>query len=324
MIPAICTIGVVGTSLSLTELASRITRKRVRGSGSKIELAKKLESLLKERANRKWAKAIKGQRTLTVKQAAQMAKEIIAALDKVQHQFRARLLTTQEIVLVARHAADHGSASDDGGKVKASSSYGYTWTTSTANAIRQQDGSVAVKISRSSSETVSFPAKWWNDFSFNKEVLKGGGEFAIRAGKVWNCYTGNQLTAVAVDMPADLQSRFGTYEHGVSVEKCHEEITRKRAIIDAAEAKIAASEKSIKRTNRMASLLAKIGTNVMIGFDDARAVGFCEAGIRAFAAKVGVTDLDSKIPLATIFTVEPERAVVLARKVIASRTVNIV
>lgn len=145
------------------------------------------------------------------------------------------------------------------------------------------------------------------------EVLKGGGDCAIRRKHGWDCYdAAGELVGVAVPMPDELKERFGRYDHGRTVAEAEAEIKRKRAVL-AAERE---AKRLSERAERAARLLARIGANVMIGYDDARAIGACDAGIRAFGARIGVTDMSKKIPLAEISKLEPVYAARLARHVI--------
>ena len=145
-------------------------------------------------------------------------------------------------------------------------------------------------------------------------------EIAVRLdGKVTRyALRGSRLvrTGVAVRMPADLLS-FGRYEHAKSLRGCAAEIKRKRDTSAAAE-KLA---RLTARNERRARLLAKVSAKLTASFDDARACGFCTAGITAWAADRGVA-LDSSVSLTTLAH-DPDRraravALLVARKFIAA------
>lgn len=317
---------VVVRGLTQRELAARITRKRPRGQSNKVELAKRLGELMERRADRNWKIACKGQRGPSVRQARELVAAIRAAVEDSQIRVRERTVGGQDVILSARAAATNGIDHRDGGRVTASN-YGYRWSTSTIRSTRVADGTVEVEISRSTTESVDAPARHWQDVTLDSTVLRGGGEFAIRRLHGWDCYNAaGELVGVAVPMPRELKNRFGGLDHGRTVVEAQAEIERKRSILAAeleAKAKVEAAQAEAKRleqrAERAARLLVRIGANVMVGYDDARAIGACDVGIRAFGAKVGVTDTAAKIPLAEIAKIEPGYAVRLARRVIQQR-----
>ena len=304
--------GVVGCRDTKTDLARRITRLRSCGSGSKSQLADRLAEKLDELAARRWSRACKGQRRPTPKQAAGLVTQIADALAAVQGRCRERTLTVQGVINAARAADSNGTAHGDGGKVT-TSSYGYRWTTTTVYATRQPDGTVRVTVSRDGKRDITAPARWWRDVTTGNDVLTGGGDFGIRSGDGFAVYdaAGDQV-GVVVPMPADLQARYGRWEHGLTVEACGREIGHKRAIV-------AADAKTARRTARMAALLCRIGNNTPVTYADARACGMCDAGIRAFAAKLGITDMTGAVPLTDVARLEPAYAVKLARLVLTRR-----
>ncbi len=312
--------GVVGCRDTKTELARRITRLRPRGSGSKSQLADRLAEKLDELAARRWQWACKGQRRPTVKQVAGLAADITAALAAVQGRCRERTLTVQDVIRTARIADSNGAARDDGGKVTASS-YGYRWTTTTVYATRQPDGTVRVAVSRDGKREITAPARWWRDVTTDSTILQGGGAFGVRrADGGWDVYDADsRRVGVAVPMPTDLRSRFGWWEHGTDAAACGREIDHKRAIVAAEAAKTAADAKAARRTARMATLLCRIGNNTPVTYADARACGMCDAGIRVFAAKLGIADMTGAVPLTDVARLEPTYAVKLARLVLGRR-----
>ncbi len=322
--------GVTGPKDSVSGLMAGITRKRPKGSGSRRDLAQRLHDRLTELAERRWVRACKGQRRPTPKQAAELVERIESALT-VQSRCKERTLTVQDVIRTARNADADGTAYDDGGKVTAAS-YKYRWTTTTAGGARQPDGTVRVSVSRSGSATVTAPAKHWRDVTVAADVLRlPGAEFGIRQSDgSFKVYAADcRELGVAVPMPADLQSRFGKWEHGTDAAACLAEIEHKRAVV----AKERADHEEFTRNaeqiarerikaERRAKLLARIGTQTHVSYADARACGMCDAGIRAFAAKVGITDTTATVPLADVFRHEPAYAVKLAKRILEQRQVN--
>lgn len=312
--------GVVGPKESLVSLEKRITRKRSKGSGSKRELAQRLFEKLKELAKRRWAVACKGQRRPTPKQALDLVKRIKEALT-VQGRCKERTLEVQEVILTCRQADYSGTCTQNGGVVTANS-YGYKWSTTTAYASRQTDGTIKVRIDRMGAKSVSAPAKHWKDVSASSDILRfPSAEFGIRqADDSFIVYDADcNKVGIAVPMPKELHSRFGKWEHGLDVATCQAEIEHKREIVNAekAQAEIDAREKA--KAERRAALLARIGTKTLVTYNDARACGMCDAGIMAFAAKIGITDTSASVPLAEVFKHEPAYALKLAKRILDQR-----
>lgn len=318
--------GVVAATPTLTDLAKRITRRRPRGSGSKAELAKRLAERMGERAGRNWSLACKGQRGPSVRQAREMVEAIEAAVEQSQVRVRERIVDAIDVIRSARAADTSGGDFRNGGTVTAQS-YKYQWSTTTIGSSRQSDGTVRVTINRTVRRELRYSARWWRDVTVAADVLRGGGEFAIRRAHGWDCYdAAGELVGVAVPMPADLKSRFGERDHGKTVAEANAEIERKRSILAVeleakriADAATAEAKRLEQRADRAARLLARLGVQTLVGYDDARAAGACDAGIRAFGAKLGVMDTAAKIPLAEIAKIEPGYAVRLARRVIQQR-----
>jgi hypothetical protein len=151
---------VTGNPYTLTELQTRITRRRPRGSGGKADLAKRLADRMDALAAKRWAAAKRGQRKPSESQAAEMLAAVEAALETSQKRARERRIGLSDVILAARKADATGTGYVDGGSVTASS-YGYSWSTSTACAERLADGTIAVTVRRSASVTLTFSARWW-------------------------------------------------------------------------------------------------------------------------------------------------------------------
>lgn len=307
--------GVIGNRWSQSRLAAGIWRQRGKCGAGSPKFAKILGEKLQQLADKRWARAIKGQRVPTPKQSLQLVSAISSALETAQSRCSARTMSAQDVILAARDAAENGIASRDGGTVTCGS-YGYAWSTTTASASRQADGTVKVSISRSASVDVTAPAKHWTSVSAARDVLAGGGTFAIRRPHGWDCYdTSANLVGVAIPVSDQaVVDRWSKWEHGQTVAAAQAEIDRKQAIL-AAEL---VEAKRTARLERAARLLARLGTKIEVGYDDARAVGACEAGIRAFAERNHLA-LDSRLPLAQIAAIEPTWAVKLARRILLAQ-----
>lgn len=316
--------GVVGPKESLVSLEKRITRTRPKSSGSKRELARRLFDKLTELARRRWAVACNGQRRPTPKQALDLVRRIKEALT-VQGRCKERTLEVQEVISTCRQADHFGTCTQNGGIVTARS-YKYRWETTTAYASRQTDGqtdgTIKVRIERMGARSVSAPAKHWKDVSASEDILRfPGAEFGIRqADDSFIVYDADcNKVGIAMPMPKELHSRFGQWEHGLDVATCKAEIEHKREILNAekAQAELDAREKA--KAERRAALLARIGTKTLVTYNDARACGMCDAGIMAFAAKIGISDTNASVPLAEVFKHEPAYALKLAKRILDQR-----
>lgn len=318
--------GVVGgNQFTLTALADGITRRRGKAGPRSRKYAEQLQAALQRRADRRWALATKGQRTPTPRQAVAMARDIETSLDAAEGRCTERRVSAQQVIAWAREAARTGLGGGNGGTVTASS-YGYRWTTTTVSCRRQPSGTVEATVDRSTRQVVEYPAKWWDAVSLDSAVLAGGGVVAIRRKYGWDCYDGNgDLVGVAIPAPAANARRWSKWEHGRTVAEAQAEVARKADIL-ADEERVAAERKEAEavaakraaREDRAARLLARIGTRTTVGYDDARAAGACDMGIRAFAVRIGV-DLGAQLSLTQVAAVEPTWAVKLARRIIAAR-----
>lgn len=320
--------GVIGNRWSVSDLTSGIRRRRGRAGAGSRKYAQLLGERLQQLADRRWARAIKGQRGPTPRQALQLAEAIRTALRDAQGRCSARTMDAQDVISVARCAARDGRGSDNGGTVTCGS-YGYSWTTTECVAVRQPDGTIQVTVRRSFTRTIVAPARHWQDTTVGRDVLKGGGAVGIRRKHGWDVYDASgDLVGVAIPQASDLQNRWGKWEHGATVADAQAEIERKQQILRAeaeeTERRKLAAEQEAKRQARIeraARLLSRIGTNLTVGYDDARAVGACEAGLRAFGERVGLTR-DARLPLAEVAKLEPTWAVKLARRLVSARMGN--
>jgi hypothetical protein len=123
---------------------------------------------------------------------------------------------------------------------------------------------------------------------------------------------------VAVPMPADLQGRFGQWEHGVTVKVCKAEIVRKRAVVigEANEAKLQ------HRNARRLRLMTVLCANLRVTYQHARKAGLCDQGIRLYCARHGFS-VEEGAPAGVLRATRDERASraveAAARELLASR-----
>ena len=241
-----------------------------------------------------------------------LIKQIETALTSAQSHCSARTLNLREAFQCIRDAARDGAA--DTGSVSVAKSYGYrhTWTRATAKC----DGAVV----RWGVERVGGgPAALTHEVS--RHALMGvcfnpclrGDAFAIRHGSndVAVRYASNgERTGVAIAMPPDLRTAFGAWEHGATREACRVEITRKRAVVK----EQARAKRLAARHERRVRLLARLTTTLTAGYDDARAVGYCEPGIAAWAAERGIA-LNATVPISMLMKDTDRRAQAVALRV---------
>lgn len=152
--------GLRGSVYSVARLMKGITRRRPKGSGSKRELAQRLEDKLNELAARRWARECKGQRKPTPTQLADLTATVAEAVEAAQVRAKERRVDVADVLAVAVKADRTGSGHRDGGTVTASS-YGYSWSTSTVTAERMPGGLIRVVINRTTRREVVAPAKHW-------------------------------------------------------------------------------------------------------------------------------------------------------------------
>jgi|SRR6185437_14216761 len=316
-----------GSQFSLAYLGRgprRASRRRT-PLGSARAYAEALREALDRRAAQRRERAVKGQRRPTPRQAVAIAAEIEAVVQSAQVRARERRITAQAVIQCARVAAAEGEHLVDGGRVTARS-YGYRWETTTCRCALDASGVVRAEICRSGTSSISLPAKHWRSITLDTSTLAGGGVVGIRRDHGWDCYdSAAALVGVAIAMPSDLSNRWGRWEHGATVAEAQAEIERKRAILrteaeEAAARKLSelAAAKQQARIDRAARLLARIGIRTEVGYDDARACGACDAGLRTFAAKLGLP-IDTRLPLAEVAKIEPGWALKLARRIVAAK-----
>jgi hypothetical protein len=125
-------------------------------------------------------------------------------------------------------------------------------------------------------------------------------------------------TGVAVVMPIDLVGRFGKWEHGKTYADCQREIRAKRAIVEAEEAKARESKREARRVH----LVTVMCPRLPVTYQHARAAGLCDAGIRAYCIRHGLS-VEVGAPASVLRASGDARAVraieVAAREAIAAR-----
>jgi hypothetical protein len=148
------------------------------------------------------------------------------------------------------------------------------------------------------------------------DCLLDGDLFALsRGGKSRERFNERgACTGWSVPLPESLVSRlYGKWEHAVTRSACGPEIERKIAALQAAkseaefrEAERVRDARIAKRNDRRAALLARLSTQIVARYADAREVGFCDAGIKAWAADRGI-NLTSSVPL-YVLSHDPSRS----------------
>lgn len=152
--------GLRGNGYSVKRLMAGITRRRPKGSGSKRDLAQRLEGRLNELATRRWARECKGQRKPTERQLADLMTAVEEAVEAAQVRAQERRISAVDVCIAAVSADNTGGGHRDGGSVTASS-YGYSWSTSTVTAERVTGGLVRVVLNRTTRREITAPAKHW-------------------------------------------------------------------------------------------------------------------------------------------------------------------
>lgn len=292
---------------TIADLTLRITRKH-KGM-SKREAVTRLQAVAQELADARWSRATKGQRLPTGKQAVELCARFREALGHAQYRCKERLIDVDQALWSAMDADTSGNGSRNGGTC--GHSYGYEWSTTTATARRQSDGSIKVCIHRSLTATVSASAR--HICALRANGLLSGEMIAVQHDGYRQHYLADgSKGCVSIEMPADLIARFSVREHGATVEICHQEIIRKRAIL-AAEAQAKAQTKRAERRER---LFARLSCAQVVTSEIVRSTGACIAGIESWCAAHGKSTSDS-ISLRELSATEPMWAIKSARVILA-------
>lgn len=134
-----------------------------------------------------------------------------------------------------------------------------------------------------------------------------------RSGGVLTRYDARQnITGVSVPLPELLREQYGLWEHGLTYADCGHEIGRKLSITRAN----FKSERVSDPDRRAARLLARLSTAPVV-LADARAAGFCHAGIAAWCTARGI-DSSATVAVRTLARDDDPQARQLAVRV-ASR-----
>lgn len=251
-----------------------------------------------------------------VRALADLRAEVEAALERCQARATVRTLTADEAFAAIVH-----NQPIDGGQVTARS-YSYRYQTTVAGRVSvAEPGFVGWSVSRdawhpgTAPVVGGYPTGIIPMLALHGAIVSGpalldGDLCALRpryagAGDYWIRYAADgRRTGVCVPMPAPLQTRYGRWEHGRKLAECRAEIAAKRRIVAAHPTLVAAS---YQRRMRAAQLLARLSRRLTASFDDARAAGYCRAGITAWAERRGLS-LDTRVPLARLTRDPDQRA----------------
>lgn len=247
-------------------------------------------------------------------QAVALAEAIRSAVSAANGRCKERLLSDQSVVNCAREV---GSRKNGG--VISCGSYKYNWTTTACWSSLSDDGQVSVRVDRTSTcsipsgSAIAAPLGHWRNITLDDDVLAGGGVVAIRRKSHWECLDADWKkvgVCVRVTDP-DVVARFGQWEHGATIGACRAETARKAALI--LEEDVARNETA--RRERTAKILVRIGCKTDINASIAHAAGACQAGIAAFAARVGKSVTDT-ITLTDLAEIEPVWAIRIAQNLV--------
>lgn len=266
------------------------------------------------RASRMRLRPVRWSDRRRIQEAGKAHLAITQACMESQGRCTQRTLGVDGLLSVARSSTRHPLrvAHDDGGKVSCGS-YGYRWTTTVCTATADDaSGLVSVRVSRTKTRRVTLDSRLISILSYAPAFY---GEICVQSqSKHWiRVDRDGRVSGVAVDMPEDLRGQFGRYEHGATLAACEEEIERKRAVLRTQ----AAQRRATARDSRAARLLARIST-ATARYDDARALGYCEAGILAWARSRGIDESTLRalpVELRTLYADPDSRARELAVRV---------
>jgi hypothetical protein len=239
----------------------------------------------------------------------ELRREVESALDFCQSRCTARTLTVGQVLRAIREAPH------DTGRCYVASSYGYsyTWTQAMSDLLDPYTVSWDVRRVRAAygagcgGHTVS--TEVMRGVIVDGDALLDGDVIAIRAGDHYIRYAADGIrTGVAVRMPDDLRTRWGRYEHGSDLAECEREIAHKREILAGEVAEHIRSQ----RRARAARLLARLSTRLTADLADARAAGYCRAGISAWCASRSLDPETATVPINALMRDEDGHAQRLA------------
>lgn len=229
------------------------------------------------------------------------------ALDGVQRRARERLLDSDLVLGLAVRAAITGELRSAAADHTVASSYGYRVSYTCAaghpegDVVRVCVGRVAGAMAdREVTIDVGLasrlrPCATLSGDAVAVAVEGAHGEHCVRFD------ADGRKTGVAVPMPKDLR-RYGIWEHGATIAECKRELAAKRRAIRAED-----RERAVMRRNaaerakdaRRARLLARLSTTLTATFADARAAGYCTAGIESWCRARGL-DPSGSVSLAAL------------------------
>jgi hypothetical protein len=132
----------------------------------------------------------------------------------------------------------------------------------------------------------NIPLPILRDVTYNHDALLDGELYAReRHGIIERYDAKDRKTGIAMRIPA-MAGLSETYEHGKDITECRAEYERKLQI--RREKAIALLHNTDYRAKRKARLVARLCGRLTCTIDDARAVGYCRAGIDAFRRRYGL------------------------------------
>jgi len=236
-------------------------------------------------------------------------------------------LSARDVLSAVAKAAASGARVMQEAPHEVSKAYKYPVRYTTAVASRL-DGTVTWEVVRRvsfgapsslASRVGHTPVEIFAGLAVTRDGLLSGDAFGLLRGKFVERYArSGKLIGWASPMPHDLWHRFGAWEHATTQQGCAQEIENKRATL--------ANEARVKiitaRDARRTRLLARVSHKLVATFDDARACGFCAAGITDWAAGRGIA-LDAEVPIAVLARDGDRRAqavaLLVARRALAVR-----
>lgn len=155
-------------------------------------------------------------------------------------------------------------------------------------------------IARLRSVIAGRPLRW--GAAFDNEIAVRTSSTTARRYRLRTLRT----AGVAIRMPTDLRDRHGQWEHGRTFADCRREIAHKRR---------AQGLESIAQAvpARKARLFARV-SRVVARYADARAAGFCDAGITAWCRARGIR-VDSAVSLRRLLSDSDRSAQALALRI---------
>lgn len=250
-------------------------------------------------------------------------------LASVEDRCTARCVSPTAVIVAVRTAALSGvGQSGNGGRPAGSCGYGYSYTLTSYTASPIDGGDVEYVVRRGGLIESGVVNRRVAIRTSQSDAILGGAIIAVqKSDDVYYCFDAelNLLHYAYRVTDRVVAAKYGAWEHAGSAKAAKAETQRKRTIIDAdavrrrqSEIAAAYAARTARRADRAAKLLARLSTKEVVTFADARSIGACEAGIRAFAERIG-KPLDAAVSLAEIAAISPVWAIRLARRAIDAR-----